>query len=224
VRLLIAEDDGDVATLLDRTLRSDGHTVDVVTTGDDALWLAGEVHYDAIVLDVNLPPPDGFDVCRRLRSAGVWAPVLFLSGRGGVEDRVRGLDAVGDDYLVKPVALDELRARLRAVTRRGAPERPTVVRAGDIEVDPAKHAVRRAGTEVTLSPKEFALLELLARQADRAVQRSDIAEELWDFGFDASSNLLDVVVRRLREKVDRPFGRASIETVRGVGYRLSTAD
>jgi two-component system OmpR family response regulator len=224
VRLLIAEDDREVAVLLERVLRHDGHTVDVVGTGAEALWLAAEVQYDAILLDVNLPPPDGFEVCRRLRTADVWAPVLFLSGRGRVEDRVRGLDAGGDDYLVKPVSLDELRARLRAVARRGMPARPTVLRAGDVEVDPAAHQATRAGSKLALSPKEFALLEMLARHAGEVVHRTAIAQELWDFGFDPSSNLLDVVVRRLREKIDRPFGRASIETVRGVGYRLSTGD
>ena len=221
MRLLIAEDDVDVARLMDRFLKHDGHSVDVVATGDEALWLAGEVRYDAILLDVNLPPPDGFDVCRRLRAREVWAPVIFLSGRGDVKDRIEGLDAGGDDYLVKPVALDELRARLRAIARRGAVVRPTVLHAGDIEVDPATRQVTRAGTTVALSRKEFALLELLARHAGEVVHRSTINEELWDFASDPSSNLLDVVIRRLRDKVDRPFGRASIETVRGVGYRLS---
>jgi two-component system OmpR family response regulator len=221
MRLLIAEDDTDVAELMDKFLTRDGHSVDVVATGEEVLWLAAEVRYDAILLDVNLPPPNGFDVCRRLRADDVSVPVIFLSGRGDVRDRIEGLDAGGDDYLVKPVALDELRARLRAVARRGTVVRPTVLHAGDIQVDPATYRVTRAGTAVILSRKEFALLELLVRHAGEVVRRSTIAEELWDFASDPSSNLLDVVIRRLREKVDRPFGRASIETVRGVGYRLS---
>src|SRR5919202_4079222 len=181
MRLLIAEDDSAVAGVMGTFLKRDGHSVDVVATGEEALWMAGEVHYDAILLDVNLPPPDGFEVCRRLRAAEVWAPVIFLSGRSDVRDRIEGLDAGADDYLVKPVSLDELRARLRAVARRGAAARPAVVRVGDIEVDPATHQVTRAGSTVSLSRKEFALLEMLARHAGEVVPRSAIAEELWDF-------------------------------------------
>ena len=220
MRILLAEDDADMAAMLQRALARTGHVVDRAATGTDALWMAGTVDYDVVLLDVNLPQPDGFEVCRRLRAAEVWIPVLFLSGRSGVPDRVAGLDAGGDDYLVKPFALEELNARLRAVGRREARPRPAVLRVGDLEVDPATHRVRRGSAELALSPKEFALLELLARRVGQVVSRADIVDALWDFAFDPRSNVVEAVVSRLREKVDMPFGRSTIDTVRGTGYRL----
>jgi two-component system OmpR family response regulator len=220
MRILLAEDDVDMAAMLQQALSRTGHVVDLAATGTDALWMARAVDYDVVLLDVNLPQPDGFEVCRRLRAAEVWIPVLFLSGRSGVPDRVAGLDAGGDDYLVKPFALEELDARLRAVGRREARPRPAILRAGDLEVDPATHRVRRGSAELALSPKEFALLELLARRVGEVVSRADIVDALWDFAFDPKSNVVEALVSRLREKVDMPFGRSTIDTVRGTGYRL----
>ncbi len=209
-----------MAGMLQRALGRAGHTVDLAVTGAQALAMAQIVGYDVVLLDVNLPEADGFDVCRRLRASEVWTPVLFLTGRTGVDDRVAGLDAGGDDYLVKPFALEELDARLRALGRREARPRPAVLRAADLVVDPATHTVRRGSVEVALTNKEFALLELLARRVGEVVSRAEIVEALWDFAFDPTSNVVEALVRRLREKVDRPFGRSTIETVRGAGYRL----
>jgi two-component system, OmpR family, response regulator len=220
LRVLLVEDDADMAAMLQRALTRTGHAVDLAVTGGQALSMARAVGYDVVVLDVNLPQADGFEVCRRLRASEVWTPVLFLSGRSGVPDRVAGLDAGGDDYLVKPFALEELDARLRAVARREARPRPPILRAGDLEVDPATHRVRRGSAELALSPKEFALLELLARRVGQVVSRADIVDALWDFAFDPRSNVVEAVVNRLREKVDKPFGRSTIDTVRGAGYRL----
>jgi two-component system, OmpR family, response regulator len=220
VRILVVEDDADMAAMLQQALARMGHVVDLAVTGAQALSMARRIGYDVVLLDVNLPQADGFEVCRRLRASEVWTPVLFLSGRSGVPDRVAGLDAGGDDYLVKPFALEELNARLRAVGRREARPRPAVLRAGDLEVDPATRQVRRGAAEVALSPKEFALLELLARRVGQVVSRADIVDALWDFAFDPRSNVVEAVVSRLREKVDMPFGRSTIDTVRGTGYRL----
>jgi two-component system OmpR family response regulator len=178
------------------------------------------VDYDAIVLDVMLPDRSGFDVCRALRERGVWAPVLMLTARDAVADRVEGLDSGADDYLVKPFALAELHARLRSLARRGKAERPAVIEIGDLSLDPARHEVRRGDEPIDLSAKEFALLETLMRRPGEVLSRFDLIEHAWDFAYEARSNVVEVYVRRLREKVDRPFGRRSIETVRGVGYRL----
>ena len=209
-----------MATLVRRALEREGYAVDGADNGADGLWLASENAYDAIVLDVMIPPPDGFEVCRQLRRQGRWAPVLLLTARDGVDDRVTGLDAGADDYLAKPFSFAELAARLRALTRRGAVPRPVELHAGDLTLDPATHRVTRAGTEVELSPKEFALLELFMRRPGEVLTRTDILEHTWDFAYDGTSNVVDVYVRYLREKIDRPFERDSIETVRGVGYRL----
>jgi len=209
-----------MATLVRRALEREGYAVDDADNGADGLWLASENAYDAIVLDVMIPPPDGFEVCRQLRRRGRWAPVLLLTARDGVDDRVTGLDAGADDYLAKPFSFAELAARLRALTRRGVAPRPVELRAGDLTLDPATHRVTRANTEVDLSPKEFALLELFMRRPGEVLTRTDILEHTWDFAYDGTSNVVDVYVRYLREKIDRPFGRDSIETVRGVGYRL----
>ncbi len=209
-----------MAGLIRRGLEHEGYAVGVVSTGEDALWATRELALDAVVLDAMIPAPDGFEVCRRMRQAGRWVPVLMLTARDGLGDRVAGLDAGADDYLVKPFAFDELFARLRALIRRGVTERPVVLEVGDLRLDPARKLVARAGTEVDLSPKEFALLELFMRHPGEVLSRTQILDHVWDFAYDGTSNVVDVYVRYLRERIDRPFGRASIETVRGHGYRL----
>jgi two-component system, OmpR family, response regulator len=220
MRVLVVEDEVKMGGLLKRGLAEEGHAADVARTGDDALWMAAATEYDAIVLDVMLPGRDGFEVCRTLRERGVWAPVLMLTARTAVPDRVAGLDAGADDYLPKPFAFAELLARLRALVRRGAPERPAVLEAGDLRLDPALRSVRRGDTQIPLSAKEFALLETFMRRPGEVLSRSRLLEHVWDFDYEQRSNVVDVYVRYLREKVDRPFGRDSIETVRGVGYRF----
>ncbi len=220
MRVLVVEDETKMAGLLKRGLEEAGHVADVAQTGIDAIWLATEVAYDAIVLDVMLPDVDGFEVCRRLRAAGRWQPILMLTARDGVADRVAGLDAGADDYLTKPFSFSELFARLRALGRRGTHERPALVRVGDLCLDPAGRRVTRGETEVELTGKEFSLLEFLMRHAGDVVTRTQMIEHVWDFAYDGDSNVVDVYVRYLRMKVDRPFGRDSIQTVRGSGYRL----
>jgi two-component system OmpR family response regulator len=220
VRVLVVEDEVKMASLVKRALERDGYAVDVANTGNDGLWHATENEYDAVILDVMIPPPDGFEVCRELRRRGRWAPVLLLTARDGVDDRVTGLDSGADDYLAKPFSFAELGARLRALTRRGSTPRPSVLTLGDLTLDPAKHRVTRGDTEIELSPKEFALLELFLRHPGEVLTRTAILEHAWDFAYDGTSNVVDVYVRYLREKIDRPFGRETIDTVRGVGYRL----
>jgi two-component system OmpR family response regulator len=220
MRILVVEDDPKMAGLLRRGLQEDGHAADVARIGDDALWMAQAVEYDAIVLDLLLPGLDGVEVCRRLRGSGVWSPVLMLTARDAVEDRVAGLDAGADDYLAKPFSFSELLARLRALARRGSPERPTVLEVGDLRLDPATAQVWRAGTEIPLSAKELALLETFMRRPGDVLSRDHLLEHAWDYAYDNRSNVVDVYIRYLREKIDRPFGRHSIETVRGLGYRL----
>jgi two-component system OmpR family response regulator len=217
---LVVEDEEKLATLLGRGLREEGHVVDVAHAGDEALWLAVSGRYDAIVLDVMLPGVDGFDVCRRLRAAGTWSQILMLTARDDVGDRVAGLDAGADDYLSKPFSFDELLARLRALGRRGVPERPAVLEVGTLRLDPASRRAWRDGTELELSAKEFALLETFMRRPGRVLTREQLLDAGWDLSFESRSNIVEVYIRYLREKIDRPFGRASLETVRGVGYRL----
>jgi two-component system, OmpR family, response regulator len=220
MRILVVEDAVKMATLLRRGLVEEGHAVDVARTGDDAVWMAEAAEYDAVVLDVMLPGVDGVEVCRRIRERGVWVPVLMLTARDGVRDRVAGLDAGADDYLTKPFSFSELLARLRALVRRGAPERPAVVEVGDLRLDPARRQVWRGESEIRLSAKEFALLETFMRRPGQVLSRYQLLEHAWDYAYDNRSNVVDVYVRYLREKIDRPFGRASLETVRGAGYRL----
>ena len=220
MRVLVVEDEPKMAELLARGLREEGHAADVAGSGEDALWMARALDYDAIVLDVMLPGVSGFETCRRLREAGVWAPVLMLTARDAVEDRVAGLDNGADDYLVKPFAFAELLARLRALARRGDAERPSVLSVGDLTLDPATRGVRRGESDVALSAKEFALLETFMRRPGEVLSRLYLLEHAWDFAYDARSNVVDVHVRRLRQKLDEPFGRRSLETVRGAGYRL----
>jgi two-component system OmpR family response regulator len=222
MRVLVVEDELKMASLLLRGLAEEGHAADVARTGDDAVWMAGAVDYDAILLDVMLPGADGFEVCRRLRERGVWSPVLMLTARDAVEDRVAGLDAGADDYLAKPFSFAELLARLRALARRGAVERPAILEIGDLRLDPAARKVWRGDEEVALSTKEFSLLEAFMRRPGEVLSRLHLLEHAWDYGYENRSNVIDVYVRYLREKIDRPFGRASIETVRGAGYRLRT--
>jgi two-component system, OmpR family, response regulator len=223
VRVLIVEDEVKLASLIRRGLRDEGMLADVAVKGEDALWMAGATDYDAIVLDVMLPGIDGFEVCRRLRDDGVWAPVLMLTARDGVDDRVAGLDAGADDYLPKPFSFAELLARLRALVRRGAAERPAVLEVGDLRLDPATREVWRGETPIRLSAKEFALLETLMRRPGQVLSRYQLLEHAWDYAYENRSNVVDVYIRYLRKKIDRPFGRDSLETVRGAGYRLRKA-
>jgi two-component system OmpR family response regulator len=220
MRVLVIEDEVRMARLLKRALEEEGHAVDVASDGPDGLWMATENPYAAIVLDVLLPGLDGFEVCRRLRGAGIWAPVLMLTARDEIGDRVRGLDAGADDYLVKPFSLLELAARLRALARRDDRRRPAVLTEGDLKLDPASKRAWRAGTELQLSPKEFCLLEFFLRHPGTVLTRSQIIEAVWDFAYDGTSNVVDQYVTYLRRKVDTPFGRNDIVTVRGMGYRL----
>jgi two-component system, OmpR family, response regulator len=224
MRVLVVEDETRMARLVKRGLEEEGHAVDVAGDGPEGLWLATENRYAAVVLDVMLPGFDGFELCRRLRAAGVWAPVLMLTARDAVGDRVRGLDAGADDYLVKPFSLLELAARLRALARRDDRARPAVLAVGDLKLDPAGKRAWRGGAELRLSPKEFSLLELFLRHPGVVLTRSQILEAVWDFAYDGTSNVVDQYVTYLRKKVDVPFGRHDLETVRGMGYRLRQAE
>ena len=220
MRVLIVEDELKMAGLVRRGLVEEGHAADVAAKGEDAVWMAEAHPYDAIVLDVMLPGLSGFETCRRLRNAGVWTPVLMLTARDAVDDRVSGLDAGADDYLTEPFSFAELLARLRALARRGGVERPTELVVDDLRLDPASRRVWRSDTEIQLSPKEFALLETFMRRPGQVLTRLQLIEHAWDFAYENRSNVVDVYVRYLREKVDRPFRRETIETVRGAGYRL----
>ena len=220
MRILIVEDEPKMAALLRRGLVAEGAAVDVAGRGEDAVARGEATEYDAIVLDVMLPGIDGFEACRRLRAAGVWAPVLMLTARDAVRDRVAGLDAGADDYLTKPFSYAELLARLRALIRRGDGERPVILEVGELRLDPATRRVWRGKTEIALSTKEFAVLETFMRRPGRVLSRFDLLEHAWDYEYENRSNVVDAYVRLLRRKIDRPFGTASIETVRGAGYRL----
>jgi two-component system OmpR family response regulator len=220
MRVLVVEDDPKLAALLGRGLREEGVAADVASRGEDALWMAGSTDYDAVVLDVMLPGIDGFEACARMRADGVATPVLLLTARDGVEDRIAGLDGGADDYLVKPFAFGELLARLRALARRGPVSRPPVLSVGDLRLDPATRQVWRGDTEVELTAREFALLEAFMRHPGEALSRFDLLEAAWEGSYENRSNVIDVYVGYLRQKIDRPFGAASIQTVRGHGYRL----
>ena len=220
MRVLVIEDEVRMARLIKRALEEEGHAVDIAGDGPDGLWMATENPYAAVVLDIMLPGFDGFELCRRLRAAGIWAPVLMLTARDQVGDRVRGLDAGADDYLVKPFSLLELSARLRALARRDDRRRPAVLSEGDLKLDPASKRAWRADAELQLSPKEFSLLEFFLRNPGTVLTRSQIIEAVWDFAYDGTSNVVDQYVNYLRRKVDIPFGRTDLETVRGIGYRL----
>ncbi len=220
MRLLLVEDDAKLARAVVRGLRHEGYAVDVVGDGDAALTQAAVWEYDGIVLDVMLPNRDGFDVCRTLRERDCWAPILMLTARGQVGDRIRGLDLGADDYLAKPFDFGELLARLRALVRRAPAQRPARVQVGDLVVDPATHEVARAGVAVALTAREFAVLEYLARHAGQAVTRATLLDHVWDENFEGSTNVVDVYVGYLRKKLEQPFDRPLIRTIRGVGYAL----
>ena len=220
VKVLIVEDDVPLASALRRGLRAEGIVADVAVRGEDALWITAAGEFDAVVLDVMLPGIDGFETCRRLRSDGVWTPIIMLTARDGVDDRVRGLDEGADDYLVKPFSLAELLARLRALARRGPVERPVVLEVGSLRLDPATREVWRGAEEIDLSAKEFALLEAFMRRPGEVISQLSLLEHAWDYDYENRSNVVEVYVRYLREKIDRPFGVRSLETVRGAGYRL----
>ena len=220
MRLLVVEDDRRLAELLGRGLRRESYAVDVAGTIEEGRWLATENPYDALVFDVMLPDGDGMALCRDLRAGGVWTPILFLTARDGVPDRIDGLDGGADDYLVKPFAFDELLARIRALIRRGAVPRPSVLRVGALTLDPATRVVRAGGGSIGLSAREFALLHLFMRRADEVLTRAEIIEHVWDWAYDGTSNLVDVYVRYLRLKLAPFAGVPLIETVRGVGYVL----
>jgi two-component system OmpR family response regulator len=211
-----------MSDLLQRAFREDGYAVDAQASGSDAVWMASECDFDAVILDVGLLDIDGFDVCRQLRERARWMPILMLTAREAVPDRVRGLDAGADDYVTKPFDIEELRARVRALVRRGPGERPAVLKVGDLTLDPAARTVRRGSTAISLAAKEFAILEYFMRHPGQAISRARFLEHVWDFARVGDSNIVDVYVRILREKIDRPFGTQSIETVRGAGYRLTT--
>ena len=231
MRVLLVEDEVAMARLVKRGLVEEGHAVDVGVDGPEGLWLATENSYAAIVLDVMLPGFDGFELCRRLRAGGDWTPVLMLTARDAADDRVRGLDAGADEYLVKPFSLRELGARLRelgarlrALTRRDDRARPTVLAQGDLRLDPASKRAWRGDAELSLSPKEFALLELFLRNPGTVLTRSQILEAAWDFAYAGTSNVVDQYVTYLRKKIDVPFGRHDLQTVRGMGYRLRQSE
>jgi two-component system OmpR family response regulator len=220
MRVLVVEDEVKMAALLRRGLSEQGLNVDIAEEGEGALLMAGAADYDAVVLDVMLPGIDGFETCRRLRRDGIWAPVLMLTARGSLEDRVVGLDGGADDYMVKPFAFAELLARIRALVRRGSIERPSVIEVGELRLDPATREVWRGETEIGLSSKEFTLLETFMRHPGNVLSRAQLLQQAWDYEFDNRSNVVEVYIRYLRRKIDVPFGTGSIETVRGAGYRL----
>ena len=221
MRVLVVEDEIKMASLIRRGLRSEGLAADVAINGEDALWMAAATSYDAVVLDVMLPGIDGFETCRRLRGENIWAPVLMLTARDAIEDRVAGLDGGADDYLTKPFSFAELLARLRALARRGAIERPAVLEVRDLRLDPAARRAWRGEQEVSLSAKEFRLLEVFMRHPGEVLTRYQLLEQAWDYDYENRSNIVDVYVRYLRDKIDRPFGVSQLETVRGSGYRLA---
>jgi two-component system OmpR family response regulator len=223
VRVLVVEDEVELLSLIRKGLREEGLLADVAIKGEDAIWMAAATAYDVIVLDVMLPGIDGFETCRRLREQDVRTPILMLTARDAVEDRIEGLDTGADDYMSKPFDFGELLARLRALARRGPPERGTALRVGDLELEPATRMVRRGDQVISLSVKEFQLLEVFMRHAGEVLSRYQLLEGAWDMGYEHRSNVIDVYVRYLREKIDRPFGVETLETVRGAGYRLKSA-
>ena len=220
MRILVIEDEAKMAALLRRGLREENYAVDVAGTAEDGSWLAAENDYDAVILDIMLPDGNGFDVLREMRAAKRWAPVIMLTAKDAVQDPVEALDGGADDYLTKPFSFEELLARLRALMRRGARERPAVMTAQVLELDPATRQVRARGTPIELTAREFMLLEYLLRHKGTVLSRTRIREHVWDDSFEGDSNVVDVYIRYLREKIDRRFGLELIETVRGAGYRI----
>lgn len=224
MKLLVIEDEAKAASYLQKGLQENGFVVDVAAQGEEGLDLARSNFYDMIILDVMLPGRDGWDICRDLRQSGKQTPVLFLTARDTVQDRVKGLELGADDYMVKPFAFSELLARVRSVLRRGPGRASDELMVGDLMIDFRRHRAERAGQRLDLTPKEFALLSLLARNAGEVLSRTLIAEQVWDMNFDSDTNVVDVHVRRLRSKADDPFEKKIIHTVRGVGYVLEPRD
>ena len=220
VRVLVVEDESKLAALIQKALREQGMLADVADGGEGALWMAGATPYEVIVLDINLPGINGFETCSRLRSDGVRTPILMLTARDGIEDRIAGLDTGADDYLLKPFDFGELFARVRALSRRGPVERGTVLRVADLSLDLSTYTARRGDVEIPLSTKELQVLEVFMRRPGQVLSRYDLLEGAWEMQYENRSNVVDVYVRYLREKIDRPFGVKTIETVRGAGYRL----
>ena len=220
MRILVVEDDKQLAAALRRGLEREGYAVDVALDGVEGEWLAAENAYDAMVVDVMLPRLPGDELCGRRREAGDWTPILMLTARSGPEQEARALDAGADDFLAKPFSFMVLTARLRALLRRGVRERPTVLEVGDLRLDPAQHALWRGERGIDLTPRQFAVLELLMRRAGEPVPKSAILEHVWDFAYDGDPNIVEVYVRQLRQRIDEPFGRSSLRTVRMVGYRV----
>ena len=220
MRILVVEDDKHVALAVRRGLEGEGYAVDVALTGTDGEWFATENAYDAMVLDVMLPGLPGDELCARLRAAGNWVPILMLTARAGAEQEARALDAGADDFLAKPFSFVVLMARIRALLRRGGGERPAVLTAGDLGLDPAEHRVWRGDEPIVLTPRQFSLLEFLMRRAGEVLPKATILEHVWDFSFEGDPNIVEVYVRQLRQRIDEPFGRAALQTVRLVGYRL----
>jgi two-component system OmpR family response regulator len=220
VRILVVEDDEQLAGALKRGLEADGFTADLAHDGMDGLWRAREIDYDTIVLDIMLPGLNGYRVCAELRAAGNWTPILMLTAKDGELDEAEALDTGADDYLSKPFSYVVLVARLRALLRRGGRARPAVLQAGDLRLDPATHQVWRGDQEVPLTRRQFSVLEFLMRRAGDPVSKSDILDHVWDFAFDGDPNIVEVYIRHLRRKIDEPFGRRAIQTIRLVGYRL----
>jgi DNA-binding response OmpR family regulator len=223
VRVLLVDDDRRLAAALKRGLEVDGFAVDVAHDGEDGLWLARETDYDVVVLDVMMPRMDGLELCARLRSEQRWAPVLMLTARDGEQDEARALDTGADDFLAKPFSYVVLVAHLRALLRRGTTERPAVLRAGDLSLDPATHQVRRGDQLVELTRRQFSLLELFLRRPGEVLSKTEVLAHVWDFAYDGDPNIVEVYVGQLRRRVDEPFGRAALQTVRGAGYRLDPA-
>jgi two-component system OmpR family response regulator len=220
VRILVVEDDKHVALAVRRGLEDEGYAVDVALTGTDGEWFATENEYDAMVLDVMLPGLAGDELCARLRASGSWVPILMLTARAGAEEEARALDAGADDFLAKPFSFVVLMARIRALLRRGGGERPSVLTVGDLRLDPAEHRVWRGEQPIALTPRQFSLLEFLMRRAGEVLPKATILEHVWDFSFEGDPNIVEVYVRQLRQRIDEPFGRAALQTVRLVGYRL----
>ena len=224
MRILVVEDDADTSLLICHALAVDGHTVETSDLGNEGLWMASEFDFDLVVLDWELPDTTGIEICRALRQRERWMSILMLTGNAEISQRVLGLTSGADDYLTKPFAVDELRARAHALGRRAPRERPTVLHVGDLTLDPATREVRRSGQVVALRPKEFALLHLLMRRSGEVLDRAEILDQIWDMNYDGMSNVVDVHVKALRAKIDKPFGSESIETVWRVGYRLRSPD
>lgn len=220
MRLLVVDDDERLLAALKRGLQAEGFAVDVAVDGDEAWWYASENDYDAMVLDIMIPGADGYELCARLRRDDVWSPILMLTAKTGSDDEARALDNGADDYLAKPFSYAVLLARVRALVRRGGSRRPSVLEAGDLRLDPATHTVSRGGTPIELTPRQFSLLELLMRRSGEVLSKAEIIDHVWDFAFEGDANIVEVYVRQLRLRIDQPFGRDSLQTVRRVGYRL----